>query len=81
MKDKSRAEELHDNYHVFGDAYFQYVANTPGFGPFADSFSVISGRFDLMDKKPATHIAIDWLWDDLKNLNWVSGLKPPDTTE
>jgi hypothetical protein len=26
------------------------------------------------------HIAVDWLWNDLKNLEWVSGLKPPDKT-
>lgn len=81
VNDRSRTEEINDDRQLFGDAYFQYVANTPGIEPFADSFSVSSGQFDLIDKKPATHIAVGWLWDDMKNLKWVSGLKPPDKTE
>lgn len=81
LNDRSRTEEIDDNRQVFGDAFFQYVANTPGYEPFADSFCVSSGQFDLIDKKPATHIAVGWLWDDLKNLKWVSGLKPNDQTE
>ena len=82
VNDRSRTEEIDDDRQVLGDAYFQYIANTPGIEPFADdSFSVSSGQFDLIDKKPATHIAVGWLWDDLKNLKWVSGLKPPDKTQ
>jgi hypothetical protein len=81
VNDRSRTEEIDDDRQVLGDAYFQYFANTPGIEPFADSFTVSSGQFDLIDKKPATHIAVGWLWDDLENLKWVSGLKPPDKTQ
>ncbi len=81
VNDESRSEEIRDDREAFGDAYFQYIANTPGLKPFSDSFSMSSGRFDLIDKKPATHIAVGWLWDDLKNLKWVSGLQSRDTTE
>lgn len=81
INDESRSIEILDDREAFGDAYFQYIANTPGLKPFSDSFSVSSGRFDLIDKKPATHIAVGWLWDDLKNLKWVSGLQSRDTTE
>lgn len=81
VNDESRSTEIRDDRNAFGEAYFQYIANTPGLKPFSDSFSISSGRFDLIDKKPATHIAVGWLWDDLKNLKWVSGLKPNDTTE
>lgn len=81
VNDESRSEEIREDREAFGDAYFQYIANTPGLKPFSDSFSMSSGRFDLIDKKPATHIAVGWLWDDLKNLKWVTGLKSRDTTE
>ena len=81
VNDESRSTEIRDDRQAFGDAYFQYIANTPGLKPFSDSFSISSGRFDIIDKKPATHIAVSWLWDDLKNLKWVSGLKPNDKTE
>jgi hypothetical protein len=81
VNDELRSNEIRDDRSAFGDAYFQYFANTPGLEPFSDSFSISSGRFDIIDKKPATHIAVDWLWDDLKNLKWVSGLKPNDRTQ
>lgn len=81
VNDDSRSTEIRDDRKAFGDAYFQYIANTPGLKPFSDSFSISSGRLGIIDKKPATHIAVGWLWDDLKNLQWVSGLKPPDRTE
>lgn len=81
VNDDSRSTEIRDDRNAFGDAYFQYIANTPGLRPFSDSFSISTGRFDIIDKKPATHIAVGWLWDDLKNLKWVSGLKPNDKTE
>jgi hypothetical protein len=81
VNDDSRSAEIRDDRKAFGDAYIQYIANTPGLKPFSDSFSISSGRFNIIDKKPATHIAVGWLWDDLKNLKWVSGLKPPDKTE
>ncbi|OBF69619.1 hypothetical protein A5753_21395 [Mycobacterium sp. 852002-51971_SCH5477799-a] len=70
-----------DNYSVFSDAHFLYFANTPGLEPFADSFSVSTGRFNLADKKPATHLALGWLWQDLVKLKWAKGLMPPDKTE
>lgn len=81
VNDESRSTEIRDDRQAFGDAYFEYIANTPGLEPFSDSFSIYSGRFDIIDKKPATHLAVGWLWDDLKNLKWVSGLKPNDKTE
>ncbi len=81
INDETRSTEIRDDRQAFGDAYFEYIANTPGLEPFSDSFSISSGRFDIIDKKPATHIAIGWLWDDLKNLKWVSGLKPNDKIE
>lgn len=81
VNDDSRSAEINEDRQAFGDAYFEYIANTPGLEPFSDSFSISTGRFDLIDKKPATHIAVGWLWDDLKNLKWVSGLKPNDRTE
>lgn len=81
VNDDSRSAEINEDRQAFGDAYFEYIANTPGLEPFSDSFSISTGRFDLIDKKPATHIAVGWLWDDLKNLKWVSGLKPNDKTE
>lgn len=81
INDETRSAEIRDDRQAFGDAYFEYIANTPGLKPFSDSFSISSGRFDIVDKKPATHIAVGWLWDDLENLKWVSGLKPNDTTE
>lgn len=81
VNDDSRSTGIRDGRNAFGDAYFHYIANTPGLKPFSNSFSISTGRFDLIDKKPATHIAVDWLWDDLQNLKWVSGLKPNDKTE
>lgn len=81
VNDDSRSAEIHEDRQAFGDAHFQYIANTPGLKPFSDSFSISTGSFDIIDKKPATHIAVDWLWDDLENLKWVSGLKPNDKTE
>ncbi|MCX2714520.1 hypothetical protein [Mycolicibacterium sp. J2] len=81
VNDDERSRQILDERQAFGDAYFEYIANVPGLRPFADSFSLSTGRFDIIDKKPATHIAVDWLWDDLKNLKWVSGLKPSDKTE
>ncbi|BDE00697.1 hypothetical protein MFTT_47900 [Mycolicibacterium fortuitum subsp. fortuitum] len=81
VNDEQRSQEILDDRQTFGDAYFEYIANVPGLRPFADSFSLSTGRFDIIDKKPATHIAIGWFWDDLKNLKWVEGQKPPDRTE
>ncbi|WP_156655836.1 NACHT domain-containing NTPase [Mycobacterium sp. 852002-51971_SCH5477799-a] len=81
VNDESRDKEIMDNYSVFSDAHFLYFANTPGLEPFADSFSVSTGRFNLADKKPATHLALGWLWQDLVKLKWAKGLMPPDKTE
>jgi hypothetical protein len=81
VNDDARMREIDDNYDAFGDAYFLYLANTPGLEPFGNSFSVSSGRFSLIDKKPATHLALGWLWQDLQNLGLVTGMMPPDKTE
>lgn len=81
VNDDSRKQEIDDNYSIFGDDYLLYVASMPGIEPFADSFSVSTGRFSLIDKKPATHLALGWLWEDLRNLKWASGPLPSDQTE
>ena len=80
VNNDARSQEIESNRDAFGDAYFLYVATTPGLEPFADSFSVTSGQFDLVDKKPATQMALSWLWRDLMNLKWVHRFMPPDKT-
>lgn len=81
VNDHSRDAEMMDDYDVLSEAHFSYIANTPGLQPFSDSFSISSGRFNLADKKPATHLALGWLWEDLVNLKWAKGFMPTDNTE
>lgn len=81
VNDRSRDAEMMDNYDALAEAHFSYIANTPGLQPFSGSFSVSSGRFNLGDKKPATHLALGWLWEDLVNLKWAKGFMPTDNTE
>jgi hypothetical protein len=81
VNDEAREQEIEDNRDSFGEAYFAYIATTPGLEPFADSYSVTSDRFDLVDKRPATHMALSWLWADLMNLKWVRDFMPPDKTK
>jgi hypothetical protein len=80
VNNDARSQEIEDNRDTFGDAHFAYFTTTPGIGPFVGSFSVTYGRFDLVDKKPATHMALSWLWSDLMNLGWVHHFMPPDKT-
>jgi len=44
--------------------------------PFASSFATHHGGVHIFDRMPATRIAIDWLWEDLKELKFLNGSPP-----
>lgn len=36
----------------------------------------VETALEIFHRRPATYIALDWLWSDLAQLGWVSGSKP-----
>lgn len=75
VNDDKRSESLMDDRDVLYDEFRQYLESRPEYAPFAGSFTVTTGGIGggVLATRPATRIAWKWLWDDLKELGWVSG--------
>ena len=56
-------------------SFRRYVEGNPVYVPFASSFATHHGGVHIFDRMPATRIAIDWLWEDLKELSSSAGLR------
>lgn len=76
MNDDQRADEIHDDRSSLYGSFRAYVEAYPAYEPFARSFSTHSGRFGMLDDKPATKIALSWLWKDLQDLGWIKNHFP-----
>jgi hypothetical protein len=74
--DDDRALAIMNDREQLYSAFMQYLNVNPEFAPFAGSFTVTTGGLDVLRTRPATRIAWRWLWDDLKQLGWVSGSVP-----
>lgn len=71
MNDDQRSDEIHDDRNSLYGSFRAYVEAYPAYEPFAHSFSTHSGRFGMLEDKPATKIALSWLWKDLQDLGWI----------
>lgn len=76
LNDDARADEIKDDRDVLYGSFREYLEAYPAYEPFATSFATHVGRFELLSDRPATRIALSWLWDDLKRLGWVHGSFP-----
>ncbi|WP_172652651.1 hypothetical protein [Rhodococcus opacus] len=76
LNDETRVQEIDDERDALYGSFRAYVEAYPPYEPFAPSFSTHSGRFDMHSGKPATRLALSWLWDDLTDLGWVGGHFP-----
>ena len=76
LNDETRVQEIDDERDTLYRSFRAYVEAYPPYEPFAPSFSTHSGRFDMNSGKPATRLALSWLWDDLTDLGWVGGHFP-----
>jgi hypothetical protein len=55
--------------------FLSYVNRFPAIAPFT-VLSITSGQINVLQSRPATRMALGWLWDDLAKLGWVQGPKP-----
>jgi hypothetical protein len=78
VNDDTRFGNLDEKLDALAEPFKRYLLTNPAYEPFADSFSITHGALGIFDTKPALHSALEWLWDDLKNLGWVSGFMPND---
>lgn len=77
LNDEDRNRELSDGYDNLYTGYEQWIEARPEYQDFAPGFSVHSGRFDILVPQPATRMAIHWLWEDLRDLGWITAKFPP----
>ncbi|MFE3280293.1 hypothetical protein [Nocardia sp. NPDC059239] len=54
----------------------RYASENPELEPFL-RFSAHSGRVGVLESRPATQIALGWLWQDLQRLRWIVGNNKP----
>lgn len=76
LNDEAREAELHDDRDELYHWHEQRLVDRPAYEPFAAAFSTHYGRFDILGDRPATRLALTWLWEDLKHLGWVTGMTP-----
>ena len=76
LNDAAREAELHDERNELYHWHEQRLVERPAYEPFAASFSTHFGHFDILSDRPATRLALRWLWEDLKGLGWVKGMTP-----
>ncbi|WP_131806822.1 NACHT domain-containing protein [Mycobacteroides abscessus] len=75
VNDDNRERQLRDEHDAFVGEFLRYLDRFPACEPFA-AFYITAGHFDVLQTCPATRLAVDWLWDDLEDLGWVSGPRP-----
>lgn len=64
----------------FIEDFHRLIANTNSLRPRllgANRFQYHNGTVPIFGTRPATDIAYQWLWDDLKELHWVEGIFSP----
>lgn len=76
LNDEARDAELRDDHEELYNWHEQRILGRPAYEPFAASFSIHFGSFDILGYRPATRLALSWLWDDLKRLGWLKGTAP-----
>jgi hypothetical protein len=70
VNDDARESALLDDKDALYSEFLSYLDVFPACAPFA-VFSITSGQIDVLETRPATRIALRWLWDDLADLGWV----------
>jgi len=75
VNDDVRESALLEDKDALYSEFLRYLEVFPAFAPFA-VFSITSGQIDVLQTRPATRIALHWLWDDLADLGWVRGPMP-----
>ncbi len=60
-----------------GEELNRYELRNPGITTFS-SFTRTSTAVDLWSRRPATKIAVGWIWKDLNQLGWVRRNRPRD---
>jgi hypothetical protein len=78
VNDDARAEELTKDKTALYQSFRDYVEANPIYEPFAGPFTIHHGRLDIFHRTPATRLAIQWLWNDLKSLGFLTGTAPRD---
>ena len=80
VNDESRSNAMLTQRDAIWDEFKSYVESRPAYLPFAGGSSIITGTIDVLAIRPATRLALDWLWDDLKRLGFAKGigLRLPD---
>lgn len=78
VNDAARAEVFSDDDRAMYATFMQYLDENPEFADFAGPFIINGGGLDVLAARPATRIAVGWLWEDLKLLGWVTGSAPTD---
>lgn len=78
VNDAARAEVFSDDDRAMYSTFMQYLDENPEFADFAGPFIINGGGLDVLAARPATRIAVGWLWEDLKLLGWVTGSPPID---
>ena len=73
---RARDREVRDDRATLYTSFRRYVEGNPVYVPFASSFATHHGGVHIFDRMPATRIAIDWLWEDLKELKFLNGSPP-----
>ncbi|OZD79384.1 hypothetical protein CH273_14280 [Rhodococcus sp. 05-339-2] len=76
LNDKTRTTELRHNRDELYTWHKKRILDRPAYEPFAASFSTHFGNFDVLGDRPATALALGWLWADLVRLGWVKGMAP-----
>ena len=76
INDEQRDREIRDDRATLYTSFRRYVEANPVYVPFASSFATHHGGVHIFDRMPATRIAIDWLWEDLKELKFLNGSPP-----
>lgn len=77
LNDDDRDDELRDERDALSAWHYEQIRSRPAYEPFAPDFSVRFGRSDLSGELPATRIAVEWLWEDLRRLGWATGKIAP----
>ncbi|WP_040793369.1 hypothetical protein [Nocardia paucivorans] len=80
LNDPQRSQEIEDEKDTLSSAHYTYFETQPAIQPYAPSFVMYGGRFDLLGVRPATTLALMLLWKDLKKLQWVTDSNPPRLT-
>jgi hypothetical protein len=78
VNDDERDRLLRDDYAELYESFRRHAESNPVYEPFAGSFAVHHGGMNVLSRLPATSIALRWLWDDLKELKFISGNRSPD---